>query len=65
MSMTMEWIRSMMTVITFATFVGIVLWAWSARKRNDFDAASRSILVEDDSSPRGQAAVLGKGCRDE
>jgi cytochrome c oxidase cbb3-type subunit IV len=49
--MDMEWMRSAMTVIAFATFVGIVLWAWSSRRRGDFDAAARSILA-DDEAPR-------------
>lgn len=44
----MDWMRSAMTVIAFITFVGIVLWAWSARKRADFDAAANSVLSDDD-----------------
>ena len=50
MNMNMEWMRSAMTVIAFATFIGIVLWAWSARKRGDFDAAARSVLLEDEAA---------------
>jgi cytochrome c oxidase cbb3-type subunit IV len=42
-----EWIRSVMTIIAFATFTGIVVWAWSARKRSDFDEAARSILADE------------------
>lgn len=52
MSMDSEWMRSMMTVIAFATFIGIVAWAWSARKRGDFDRAARSILSDDDHAQR-------------
>jgi cytochrome c oxidase cbb3-type subunit 4 len=44
----MEWMQSAMTVITFVTFLGIVAWAWSARKRADFEAAANSVLLEDD-----------------
>ena len=46
--MDIEWMRSMMTVTAFATFVGIVAWAWSSRKRNDFEVAARSVLEDDD-----------------
>lgn len=45
----MDEMRSLMTVIAFATFLGIVAWAWSSRKQQDFDAAARSVLAEDDS----------------
>lgn len=49
--MDMEWMRSAMTVVAFATFIGIVMWAWGSRKKDDFEAAARSVLVEDDSGP--------------
>lgn len=44
----MDWMRSVMTVVAFLTFIGIVWWAWSARKQGDFELAARSILNEDD-----------------
>jgi cytochrome c oxidase cbb3-type subunit IV len=34
-------LRSVITVVWFATFVGLCLWAWSGRRRKDFDAAAR------------------------
>ena len=34
-------LRSLITVVWFATFVGLCLWAWSGRRRKDFDAAAR------------------------
>jgi len=48
MHMNMDWIRSAMTVIAFLTFIGIVWWAWSARKQGDFESAAQSVLEEDD-----------------
>jgi len=62
--MTMEWegMRSMVTVIAFATFIGIVAWAWSARKRGDFDAAARSVLLEDEmDQPKKAMNARGSG----
>ena len=44
----MEWIRSAMTVIALVTFLGIVAWAWSARRKPQFDAAARIPLEEGD-----------------
>jgi len=44
--------RSIMTVVLFAAFIGIVLWAWSSKRRGDFEAASR-LAVDDDDAGRG------------
>ncbi len=33
-------IRALYTVAMFLAFVGIVLWAWSARRRDDFSEAA-------------------------
>lgn len=61
--MELEGLRSMMTVIAFTTFIGIVVWAWSARKRGDFDAAARSILAEDDGGQRQAESVTTNNIR--
>lgn len=39
--MDMEWIRNVMTVAAFVTFLGILAWAWSGRNRARFEEASR------------------------
>jgi cytochrome c oxidase cbb3-type subunit IV len=41
---------SIMTVVMLAVFIGIVLWAWSGRRRADFEAAAR-VPLEDDAEP--------------
>ena len=33
-------LRSLFTVLLFAVFIGIVLWAWSGRNRPRFDEAA-------------------------
>ena len=43
-------IRTSITVLAMLAFLGIVAWAWSSRRRADFDAAARLPLDEDDSS---------------
>jgi cytochrome c oxidase cbb3-type subunit 4 len=58
--MDIEWMRSSMTVIAFATFVGIVMWAWSSRKRNDFDVAARSVLDDDEGDEPDEAGARGR-----
>ncbi len=61
MTMDMEWMRSMMTVMAFATFIGIVLWAWSSRKKGDFEWAARSVL-EDDETATAAPSINTRGC---
>jgi cytochrome c oxidase cbb3-type subunit IV len=61
----MEWMRSGMTVIAFVTFVGIVLWAWSSRKKVDFDVAARSVLDEDETVATGRTLTASRGSRHE
>lgn len=33
--------RSVMTLVSFLTFVGIVAWAWSKRNKSNFDEAAQ------------------------
>ena len=41
-------LRSIVTVLAFACFVGIVLWAWSKRNQHRFEDAARLPLAHDD-----------------
>lgn len=41
-------IRIIVTVVGLITFLGIVAWAWSSRRRADFDEASRLVLDDSD-----------------
>ncbi|VXB93358.1 CcoQ/FixQ family Cbb3-type cytochrome c oxidase assembly chaperone [Massilia sp. 9I] len=43
---------SVMTVVSFATFLGIVGWTYVVRKRSDFDTAAR-LPFADEESDRG------------
>ncbi|WP_020653127.1 cbb3-type cytochrome oxidase subunit 3 [Massilia niastensis] len=38
---------SVMTVVSFATFLGIVGWTYVLRKRSDFDAAARLPFADE------------------
>ena len=40
-------LRSIVTVVCFAAFIGIVWWAWSARNKAEFDQAARLPLEQD------------------
>ena len=39
--------RSVVTIVSMLTFIGIVLWAYSARRKNDFDEAARLPFADD------------------
>jgi cytochrome c oxidase cbb3-type subunit 4 len=46
--MDMNTIRGLITAVLILVFLGIVAWAWSARRKSDFDAAARLPLEEDE-----------------
>ena len=48
MTIDINTLRIAVTVVSFAVFVGIIVWAASARNRARFDAASRIPLEEGD-----------------
>jgi cytochrome c oxidase cbb3-type subunit 4 len=41
--------QSIWTVVAFVFFVGVVIWAWSGRRKKDFDEAARMALDDDKS----------------
>jgi cytochrome c oxidase cbb3-type subunit 4 len=47
-------LSSIMTVVAFATFVAIVLWAWSARARSAFEEAARLPFSEEEDAPESR-----------
>lgn len=53
-------LRSIITVVAFVTFLGIVLWAWSGRRRSAFAQAAR-IPLDDNDVPQenGEQAAAG------
>ena len=40
-------LRVVTTLLAFAVFVGIMVWAYSARNKEDFEAASKLPLDHD------------------
>jgi cytochrome c oxidase cbb3-type subunit IV len=41
-------LRSLVTLLSFAVFAGIVVWAWSDRNRKDFDEAANLPFADDE-----------------
>jgi len=48
--MSISFVQSVWTVIAMAVFIGIVIWAYSAHRKADFDQAGR-IAMDDDDKP--------------
>ncbi len=51
-------LRSIVTVLAFLAFIGIVAWAWSGRRRSAFDEAANLPFSEDE-APAAQAGDWG------
>ncbi len=45
--MDINFLRSLMTVVAFVVFIGIVVWAWSNRNKARFDEAARLPFEQD------------------
>ena len=43
-------LRSIVTVLSMLTFVGIVVWAWRRTNRADFDQAAMLPFADDNSN---------------
>ncbi|GMR19894.1 MAG: CcoQ/FixQ family Cbb3-type cytochrome c oxidase assembly chaperone [Gammaproteobacteria bacterium] len=39
--------HSIWTVLLFAVFIGIIVWAWSGQRKHDFDKAAHLPLEDD------------------
>jgi cytochrome c oxidase cbb3-type subunit 4 len=46
-------LRAAITVIAFATFLGIVFWAYDGRRKEAFERAARMALDDDQPSHDG------------
>ena len=47
-----QWVsdaRSVVTIICMTTFIGIVIWAYSASRKQDFDEAAMLPFADDES----------------
>ena len=41
-------LRSIVTVVSLITFIGIVMWAWSRKNRGSFDEAAQLPFIEEE-----------------
>ena len=59
--MSIDDLRSLITVAAFISFVGIVVWAYSRRRQRDFDEAAQLPFagkeIGDDVDPKNSAGI--------
>ena len=57
-------LHSIMTVIAFVTFIGIVVWAYSRKRKSAFDeAANAPFALPDDAERPDTNAIVAHGGR--
>jgi cytochrome c oxidase cbb3-type subunit 4 len=61
---TLNLLRGLTTVLAMLAFLAIVTWAWSHRRRDEFDRAGRMPLEEDDAPPHSQNTSSSRGASD-
>ena len=54
-------LSSLMTVVSFATFIGIVLWAYSRKRKPAFDDAANAPFALPDDATNGHSNVQRGG----
>jgi cytochrome c oxidase cbb3-type subunit 4 len=52
-------VRAALTVVMLVLFAGIVVWAYSSKRKKQFDAAAHSVL-EDDGTPETEQRHRGR-----
>jgi cytochrome c oxidase cbb3-type subunit 4 len=54
-------LRSIMTVLSFLTFLGIVAWAFSGRRKTAYDEAARSLFDDEELASVNKSASKAAG----
>jgi cytochrome c oxidase cbb3-type subunit 4 len=49
-------LRTIFTLLVFSAFIGIVIWAYSSKRKQAFDEAARLPLDDDGPASQGSAA---------
>ena len=49
--MDLNTLRSLVTLLSFIAFIGVVLWAWSGKNRDRFQQAAMLPFADDNDDP--------------
>ncbi|MGI9263440.1 MAG: cbb3-type cytochrome oxidase subunit 3 [Gammaproteobacteria bacterium] len=50
MSVDLPTLRGLVTVVLLVAFLGMVVWAWSSKRKTDFEEAAQ-LPLDEDSAP--------------
>ncbi len=56
-------LRGLYTLIMFVAFIGVVWWAWSARRKDDFEEAANLPLENDARESSGRIPGVNGGAK--
>ncbi len=56
-------LRGLYTLIMFVAFIGVVWWAWSARRKDDFEEAANLPLENDARECSGRIPGVNGGAK--
>lgn len=56
----MNSIQMLWTIIAFVTFIGIIVWAWSSKREEEFHEAENLIFENDDDTQHSQVNAQSK-----
>ena len=59
--MDLNFVRIAWTVLTFAVFVAIVIWAYSGRAKAGFEQAARLPFADEEGAAARRSALDGSG----
>jgi cytochrome c oxidase cbb3-type subunit IV len=54
-------VRSILTVLAFLSFIGIVFWAWSGKRKPAFEEAAHIPFDDGDNAGADRASAMKRG----
>jgi cytochrome c oxidase cbb3-type subunit 4 len=53
-------VRSLITVVSFVAFLGVIFWAYGSKRKARFEEEARSVLDDSDEGSAGGKAQGGR-----
>ncbi|MEM7209237.1 MAG: CcoQ/FixQ family Cbb3-type cytochrome c oxidase assembly chaperone [Pseudomonadota bacterium] len=50
-------LRALLTLLTFLAFVGVWVWAWSSRRKNEFDQTANQLFSKEEDEMHRRSAL--------
>ena len=50
-------VRGITTALALIAFIGVVIWAWSKRRKKDFDEAANLPFADDEIDKKSQGVI--------